>query len=129
MRIKARYPNTASGYVELYLEDGTRIYEHRYVMQQVLGRALTSDEVVHHRDEDKANNSPENLEVMSQAEHARLHFSTGRTLMCLECVGCGCHFERERRQVEPKRATGQTDFFCGRRCFGIYNRKRQLQNT
>ena len=27
----------------------------------------------HHKDGDKHNNSPENLEVMTQAEHMRLH--------------------------------------------------------
>jgi hypothetical protein len=48
---------------------GRRILEHRYVMEQKLGRPLTADETVHHvRDEtpeDKANNDPTNLELWS----------------------------------------------------------------
>lgn len=49
------------------------VFEHRLVMEQVLGRYLTADEVVHHKDGDKLNNLPENLELLSQAEHMRLH--------------------------------------------------------
>jgi hypothetical protein len=56
-------------------QDGSRaiIEEHREVMERVLGRALTADEVVHHKNEKRDDNRPENLEVMTRAEHARLH--------------------------------------------------------
>ncbi|MGO4997812.1 HNH endonuclease [Oribacterium sp. Sow4_G1_1] len=47
---------------------------HRVVAEQKLGRPLKKGEVVHHRDGNKYNNSPENLEVFpSQADHARYH--------------------------------------------------------
>jgi hypothetical protein len=36
---------------------------HRLVTEEKLGRYLTADEVVHHKDEDPGNNSPENLMV------------------------------------------------------------------
>lgn len=39
------------------------VREHRLVMEQVLGRFLTPDEVVHHIDGDKQNNHPDNLQV------------------------------------------------------------------
>lgn len=46
------------------------ILEHRYVMEQHLGRYLLPEEVVHHIDEDPANNAIENLRLYSsQAEH------------------------------------------------------------
>ena len=35
---------------------------HRYVMECKLGRKLKSNEIVHHIDEDKLNNEPDNLE-------------------------------------------------------------------
>jgi hypothetical protein len=54
------------------------IYEHRAVMEQLLGRFLEPEEVVHHVDGDKLNNSPENLELLpSQSVHARLHQERG----------------------------------------------------
>ena len=48
-----------------------------------LGRKLSSDEVVHHIDGDKLNNSWENLEVVSRSEHAREHKDVFRELLGL----------------------------------------------
>lgn len=49
-------------------------HEHRVVAEHKIGRALARGEIVHHRDENKRNNSPDNLEVLpSQSEHSRLH--------------------------------------------------------
>ena len=51
-------------------------HEHR-VVEKMLGRSLTKDEVVHHIDGNRHNNSPENLKVMSRIEHIKLHNSQG----------------------------------------------------
>jgi hypothetical protein len=40
--------------------------EHRLVMARRLGRPLTADESVHHRNGDRRDNSPENLEVWTR---------------------------------------------------------------
>lgn len=49
-------------------------HEHRAVAEQNLGRSLLPGEIAHHRDENKRNNAPENIQALaSQAEHARLH--------------------------------------------------------
>ena len=53
--------------------NGKKVDEHRYVMEQYLGRPLCRDEVVHHKDGDKSNNDIENLELMSLSEHSRQH--------------------------------------------------------
>jgi hypothetical protein len=54
------------------------IYIHRVIMEARLGRFLEDNEIVHHKDEDKMNNHWDNLEVMTQSEHAREHFLGSR---------------------------------------------------
>lgn len=46
---------------------------HVVIAEQHLGRRLRPNEVVHHIDEDKQNNNISNLQVMTRAEHARIH--------------------------------------------------------
>lgn len=46
------------------------LYEHRVVMEKILGRKLGKYETVHHKDGNKANNSPDNLELWA-SRHGR----------------------------------------------------------
>lgn len=47
--------------------------QHRLVGEDLAGRPLRKDEVVHHEDEDRTNNDPANLAVMTQAAHRAHH--------------------------------------------------------
>lgn len=68
-----------NGYVKLLLPDhpmaDTLGYypEHRYVIEQHLGRYLLPCEVVHHRNEQKGDNRLENLQLMYDHQHKSLH--------------------------------------------------------
>lgn len=48
-------------------------HEHRVVMEAIVGRPLKFEDVVHHKDEDKHNNSPENLELTDRPKHMQMH--------------------------------------------------------
>ena len=61
---KPTHPNSIkSGYVA----------EHRLVAEEKIGRFLKNNEVVHHINEKKHDNSPDNLQVMTASEHNKLH--------------------------------------------------------
>lgn len=57
------------GYREIRV-NGEKILEHRYVMEQYLGRRLFGDENVHHKNGDRLDNRLENLELWSKVQPA-----------------------------------------------------------
>lgn len=67
------------GYIRVY--SPTHLYsiknyvlEHRLIAEQFLGRFLTKEEVIHHLDENKKNNKPENLLYFkTNGEHLSFH--------------------------------------------------------
>lgn len=78
------------GYRPMRGSVGRRLREHRYIMEQHLGRRLDRKEHVHHVDGDKTNNSLSNLQVLSESDHHKLH---GRPLaqgsVRSTCMICG----------------------------------------
>lgn len=63
------------------------VYYHRHVASIKLGRWLEHDEIAHHVDENKVNNNPGNIEILSEIEHKRKHTETisGITDFCGNC--------------------------------------------
>jgi len=69
----------ALGYVHVLIptqqkhEKSSYALEHRIIIETKFGRKLNEDEVVHHLNGIKTDNRIENLTIMSQPEHAKLH--------------------------------------------------------
>ncbi len=77
------------GYWRIKVPKGTpgadgngRMLEHRYVMQESLGRPLTQKEVVHHLNGDRGDNRLENLAL------AKVYHGKGQRF---RCRACGSH--------------------------------------
>ena len=98
-------------------------YEHRIIASEKLGRSIKSNEHIHHINGDKTDNRPENLEVLTIAEHRLAHRQENSNLKLksesndlIECAcGCGKSFfrfdesGRPRNYVSGHNATKLTD--------------------
>jgi len=75
---------------------------HRVVAEEMLGRKLTSKEIVHHIDGDPKNNAPENLLVTNRRKHAEIHnalsYVPPKTNIG-ECTVDGCTGQQECRHL------------------------------
>lgn len=56
------------GYKKLTI-NGRRILEHRYIVEKSIGRKLKPNEIIHHLDGNKLNNSLNNLIITNQNNH------------------------------------------------------------
>lgn len=84
-----------SGYRWRCLPNGTEKLEHRWIMEQHIGRILTTDEVVHHKNGVKTDNRLENLEIIDRAKHTKLHLKQQPIERI--CVVCSNNFTKSSR--------------------------------
>lgn len=61
------------GYVFVYVSPGVVEREHRLIVQDIIGRNLEEDEVIHHIDGDGTNNNPSNLILTTKRLHDYFH--------------------------------------------------------
>lgn len=128
-----------SGHVLIYKPDhptsyksknwGGYVYEHRYIAEIQLGRSLLPDEVVHHLDDNPANNEWENLLVISDLMHRRLHTWLSKSAFRNESakmngVNSGNSSPTQHRCLTCEvTLTRHQNKFCGISCHGKYKQR------
>ena len=76
----------------LYMTNLIRKAEHIAIGEFIADRKLRKDEVVHHINGDRLNNSPPNLKVLSKSEHSKLHSKD--SIMKWSQENCGKTYEQ-----------------------------------
>lgn len=104
----------------LITRNGKHTSEHRYVMEQYLGRELERNEYVHHKNGDKHDNRLENLEVMTPLAHNREHQEKLPKIKI--CVECG-------KQFEPPIKHRGRNILCSKECWTRFMEKISLQKS
>jgi len=71
------------GYIRVLKKDHPKadkdgyVKEHRLIMEKHLGRYLRTEEFIHHINGDRSDNRLENLQIVTNSEHMKLHFPKG----------------------------------------------------
>ena len=119
------------GYMWIY-RNNKRIFEHRAVMEGLIGRSLTKYEVVHHKNGIRTDNNPENLVLMTRRQHSSMHRRMqGCKMKDFICEYCGEKFSIKESRYRSKIKHGENTRFCSRKCLWAFQKgkrssKRQL---
>lgn len=90
-----------------------RVWHHRHIASEKIGRWIKSSENVHHRDRDRKNNVQDNLEVINSiSEHTiKHHKEMGHHIKSIKkCKHCNKDFLTYKQK------------FCSYKCMGLYSR-------
>lgn len=100
--------------------------EHVFVYWKTYGIIPKEDEIIHHKDGNKQNNNPDNLELMKNKDHINLHHKIGRQLVELQCPMCGKIFVKEKNKTHLVKTNNQHTF-CSRSCSAKFSNGVKLE--
>lgn len=95
---------------------------HRVLMENKIGRLLRSDEIVHHKDENKQNDNIDNLEIMFNSEHSTYHGNKkAPPKVELKCPYCNKEFSVKPHEFRVRIGRNKSKkVFCSRFCSGSF---------
>lgn len=123
-RYKNHDVHTVNGYPAIYTNEKCTVYIHRLVAEEMLGRELKPEEIVHHDDRDRSNYDEENIIVFkTKRDHARYHrygvamLTDDGTYVCDEKVW---------RLIKPELKFDNPRYLACPECGGPKDRKAKL---
>lgn len=134
------YMHKNEGRLMAYIKETQQVVSYpRIVMENFLGRKLSPEEEVHHKDGDPLNNNIDNLQVMTKSEHLKIHAEENRKYFdkMIVCPWCGEEFlwtadQQLKYQQNTSRKRNMMESadspFCSKSCSGKYGRSVQLKN-
>ena len=121
---KVRHDKTL-GY-DYIIRDGEKIYYHRYVAEQIVGRKLKETEVVHHKDRNRKNNNVDNLIVFKTEKDHGYHHSYEEVELIRNEDGTYSFPVEQLIKKCPnceKEFLSHNTMFCCRKCVNQYQSK------
>lgn len=134
-RVLGPYLQRSSGryVVTIHYSDGTKkgTKYARYLMEQHLGRELTSAETVDHINEDRTDDRIENLQILSWEEHRKKTAqSQHRPTEVRNCANCGISFTLLVSTAASRISASKSgNLYCSRSCTAPHVPKRKNPNA
>ncbi len=103
--------------------NGKSILEHRHIMDKILGRKLSYNEIVHHANDNKRDNEPKNLRLKQRSEHSREFILKTKPRVPIKCKNCNKIIFKTKAEIRYKRDNLGYNIFCSRPCMYLYRKK------